>query len=61
MKKHFYIAYILDNKHVLRPYRFYASTLLIAYVFAALFVKKNGFVRVVSISESLFTDFYLFK
>lgn len=61
MKKHVYVAFVLENDHVLRPYRFYACTLLIAHFFAVRFVKKNGFVRVVSISESRYVNFYLFK
>lgn len=61
MKKHIYIAYILENDYILRPYRFYACTLFIAHVFAIRFVKKNGFVRVVSICESQFSDMTDFK
>lgn len=56
MKKCVYIAFILENDCIIRPYRFYAYTLFIAHILAIRFVKKNGFVRVVSVCESQFLD-----
>lgn len=52
MKKHVYIATVLEDDYCLRSYRFYAYSLSIAHVLAIRFVKKNCFVRVVSICES---------